>query len=93
MLSIHNLSKNFGIQPVLQNINFNISAGERIGLIGRERLRIGIREIGEGAWTIVLDGNKKAIALYESEGFQEISRFAGDNNGYPCTCLKLKRVK
>ena len=34
MLSIHNLSKNFGIQPVLQNINFNISAGERIGLIG-----------------------------------------------------------
>lgn len=34
MLVIHNLSKNFGIQPVLQNINFNISAGERIGLIG-----------------------------------------------------------
>ncbi len=61
--------------------------------IGRELLRIGIREISEGAWTIVLDGNKKAIALYESEGFQEISRFAGDNNGYPCTCLKLKRVK
>ncbi|MBK8618074.1 MAG: ABC-F family ATP-binding cassette domain-containing protein [Anaerolineales bacterium] len=34
MLSIHNLSKSFGIQPILQNINFNISAGERIGLIG-----------------------------------------------------------
>ncbi len=34
MLSIHNLSKYFGIQPVLQNINFNISGGERIGLIG-----------------------------------------------------------
>lgn len=34
MLSIHNLNKNFGIQPVLQNINFNINAGERIGLIG-----------------------------------------------------------
>ncbi|HRJ56640.1 MAG TPA: ABC-F family ATP-binding cassette domain-containing protein [Anaerolineales bacterium] len=34
MLSIHNLSKHFGIQPVLKNINFNISAGERIGLIG-----------------------------------------------------------
>jgi ATP-binding cassette subfamily F protein 3 len=34
MLSIHNLSKTFGIQPILQNINFNISAGERIGLIG-----------------------------------------------------------
>ena len=34
MLSIHNLSKYFGIQPVLKNINFNISTGERIGLIG-----------------------------------------------------------
>jgi ribosomal protein S18 acetylase RimI-like enzyme len=61
--------------------------------IGRELLRIGIREIGEGVWTVVLDGNKKAIALYESEGFQEESRFDGDNNGYPCRCLKMKRVK
>ena len=34
MLSIHNLYKNYGIQPILQNINFNINAGERIGLIG-----------------------------------------------------------
>jgi len=34
MLSIHNLNKHFGIQLVLKNINFNISAGERIGLIG-----------------------------------------------------------
>ena len=34
MLGIHNLSKNFGIQPILKNINFNINAGERIGLIG-----------------------------------------------------------
>jgi len=34
MLSIHNLNKSYGIQPILQNINFNISTGERIGLIG-----------------------------------------------------------
>ncbi len=34
MLSIHNLHKHYGIQPILQNITFNISAGERIGLIG-----------------------------------------------------------
>ena len=60
--------------------------------IGRELLRIGIREIGEGAWTIVLDGNKSAIKLYESEGFQETSRFNGENNGYPVTCIKLKRI-
>jgi ribosomal protein S18 acetylase RimI-like enzyme len=61
--------------------------------IGRELLRIGIKEIGEGAWTIVLDGNKKAIALYESEGFEEVSRFDGNNNGYPCRCIKMKKVK
>jgi len=34
LLSIHNLHKSYGIRPILQNINFNISAGERIGLIG-----------------------------------------------------------
>jgi len=34
MLSIHNLNKNFGIQTVLKNINFNISTGERLGLVG-----------------------------------------------------------
>jgi ribosomal protein S18 acetylase RimI-like enzyme len=59
--------------------------------VGRELLKIGIREIGDGAWTIVLDGNRKAIKLYESEGFREVERFAGKNNGYPCTCLRLER--
>lgn len=59
--------------------------------IGRELLRIGVREIGTGAWTIVLDGNKAAISLYESEGFQESERFGGENNGYPVTCIKMKR--
>ena len=61
--------------------------------IGRELLRIGIREIGEGAWTIVLDGNYKAISLYKSEGFKEASRFAGENNSYPCLCLRMERAK
>ena len=60
--------------------------------IGRALLRIGLREIGEGAWTIALAGNKKAISLYESEGLHEVERFEGDNNGYPCTCLRLKRT-
>jgi ribosomal protein S18 acetylase RimI-like enzyme len=59
--------------------------------IGRELLRMGIHEIGEGAWTIVLDGNYKAITLYESEGFKEASRFEGENNGYPCICLRMER--
>jgi ribosomal protein S18 acetylase RimI-like enzyme len=48
--------------------------------------------IGEKAWTIVLDGNQRAIRLYESEGFKEIERFKGDNAGYPCTCLRIERA-
>ncbi len=34
MLSAHHLSKSYGIHTVLQDITFNISAGERLGLIG-----------------------------------------------------------
>jgi ATP-binding cassette subfamily F protein 3 len=34
MLTAHHLSKTYGIQPILQDISFSISAGERIGLIG-----------------------------------------------------------
>lgn len=34
MLSVHHLHKSYGIQTVLQNITFNISAGEKIGLVG-----------------------------------------------------------
>ena len=59
--------------------------------LGRELLRIGLGEIGKGAWTIVLAGNQKAIKLYESEDFREVQRFAGENNGYPVTCIKLER--
>jgi predicted N-acetyltransferase YhbS len=59
--------------------------------IGRELLKLGIHKIGAGAWTIVLDGNQKAISLYESEGFQEVRRFASDNAGYPCICIRMER--
>ena len=34
MLSAHHLNKTYGIHTVLQDISFNISAGEHIGLIG-----------------------------------------------------------
>jgi ribosomal protein S18 acetylase RimI-like enzyme len=59
--------------------------------IGRRLLQKGLDMIGNGAWTIVLDGNANAIALYESEGFKEVRRFESDNAGYPCTCLMLAR--
>jgi ATP-binding cassette subfamily F protein 3 len=34
MLSVHQLAKSYGISPILSDINFNVSQGERIGLIG-----------------------------------------------------------
>lgn len=34
MLSVHHLSKTYGIQPILQNISFSINNYERVGLIG-----------------------------------------------------------
>lgn len=34
MLTAHHLSKTYGIQTILQDISFSISAGERIGLVG-----------------------------------------------------------
>lgn len=60
--------------------------------IGRKLLQIGTETIGANAWTIVLDGNHKAIGLYESEGFKEVRRFESDNAGYPCTCQRMERA-
>lgn len=60
--------------------------------VGRRLLQIADETIGEGAWTIVLDGNRRAIALYESEGYREVSRFKGENAGFPCTCLRMERI-
>jgi len=34
MLTVHQLHKSYGIQPILKNINFSLSNGERVGLIG-----------------------------------------------------------
>lgn len=59
--------------------------------IGRKLLQIAVEAIGPGAWTIVLHNNKRAIGLYESEGFKEVRRFDSDNAGYPCTCLRMER--
>lgn len=59
--------------------------------IGRRLLQLANETIGPGAWTIVLDGNQRAIRLYESEGYREVRRFAGDNAGYPCICVRMER--
>ena len=34
MLTAHNLSKAYGLSPILENITFSINSGERVGLIG-----------------------------------------------------------
>jgi ATPase subunit of ABC transporter with duplicated ATPase domains len=34
MLSVHNISKSFGVTPVLNSISFNLNAGEKVGLVG-----------------------------------------------------------
>lgn len=60
--------------------------------IGRKLLQIATQAIGDGAWTIVLGGNRRAIALYQSEGYREVRRFQGENAGYPCTCLRMEHA-
>jgi ribosomal protein S18 acetylase RimI-like enzyme len=57
--------------------------------IGRRLLRLAVNEIGSEAWTIALEGNVPARRLYEQEGFKVVRTFAGDNAGYPCTCVRL----
>ena len=34
MLTLHNICKSYGIAPVIKDISFNISQGERVGLVG-----------------------------------------------------------
>lgn len=34
MLTLHHITKSYGIQPILQDISFSISNNERVGLIG-----------------------------------------------------------
>jgi ribosomal protein S18 acetylase RimI-like enzyme len=57
--------------------------------IGRRLLRFGMDVMGPDAWTIALAGNTPALSLYQSEGFTVVRTFAGENAGYPCTCVRL----
>ena len=34
MFTVHKLSKHYGIQPILKDISFSVSTGDRIGLVG-----------------------------------------------------------
>src|SRR5659263_7611 len=34
MLSVHNLSKSYGVTPLFTNVTFSLDAGEKAGLVG-----------------------------------------------------------
>src|SRR5512133_3486785 len=34
MLSVHNLSKSYGVTPLFTNVTFNLNAGDKAGLVG-----------------------------------------------------------
>ena len=57
--------------------------------IGRRLLRYGVALIGPQAWTVTLSGNTRARHLYETEGFEVVRTFQGNNAGYPCMCVEL----
>jgi GNAT superfamily N-acetyltransferase len=57
--------------------------------IGRRLLHVAMETAGPHAWTVALEGNTRARRLYESEGFVPALTFDGENNGYPCRCVKL----
>jgi ribosomal protein S18 acetylase RimI-like enzyme len=64
--------------------------------IGRKLLQQALKEIKEAehltanACVFVLNGNKPAIGLYQSEGFQIVETFKSRNNGYPCTIYRMQ---
>jgi ribosomal protein S18 acetylase RimI-like enzyme len=57
--------------------------------IGRYLVRTALDRLKNKASVYVLDGNSRAIKLYQSEGFTIVSSFKSDNNGYTCTVLKM----
>ena len=59
--------------------------------IGRRLLKKGLAIIATKASCYVLEGNTPARNLYASEGFKVVHQFNSENNGYPCSVLKLSQ--
>ncbi|PKO16189.1 MAG: hypothetical protein CVU39_09185 [Chloroflexi bacterium HGW-Chloroflexi-10] len=53
MLSVHHVSKSFGLEPVLKDINFSLNPGERWGLVG-------INGTGKSTLLRILVGDEQA---------------------------------
>ncbi|MFK7801762.1 MAG: ribosomal protection-like ABC-F family protein, partial [Anaerolineae bacterium] len=74
MLTAHNISKSYGITPVLKNISFSLNSGDRLGLIGpngagkSSLIRILVGEESADSGSVILD---PAIRVgYLSQGFE-----------------------
>ncbi|MFT7689101.1 MAG: GNAT superfamily N-acetyltransferase [Candidatus Azotimanducaceae bacterium] len=59
--------------------------------LGRMLLQYALTRLEGKSHVYVLDGNKAAINLYQSEGFNMVDKFKSKNNNYPCRVLKLAR--
>jgi ribosomal protein S18 acetylase RimI-like enzyme len=57
--------------------------------VGRRLLDEALRRIGPEAWTIMLEGNEPARALYASFGMETVAVWPSDCEGYPCRTVRL----
>jgi GNAT superfamily N-acetyltransferase len=56
---------------------------------GRRMLAEALRRIGPEAWTLLLEGNEPARALYGSFGMEMVAVGPSDCEGYPCRAARL----
>lgn len=60
--------------------------------IGKRLLNLALQIIGSPAYTIVMAGNKRAIAFYQQAGFYKLTAFKSHISGYPCEFIRLVRL-
>ena len=59
--------------------------------IAKQLLKESLKYTGPRTWTVTRATNKRAQALYESEGFSVRDSFVSDDDGYPCEVFKMAR--
>ena len=57
--------------------------------VGRALLHEALGRIGPEAWTIMLEGNEPALALYRAAGLEVVATWPSDCEGYPCRAVRL----
>jgi ribosomal protein S18 acetylase RimI-like enzyme len=59
--------------------------------IARQLLKECLKYTGPHAWTVTLAENKRALKLYQNEGFKVKTSFLSDEEGHVCEAYKLTR--